>query len=281
MDPYHDKPNRGWNEPKGWAKKHSLADQMLLVLLDEMNLARIEYYFSEFLSRLETRRGINLDKAEDRRKAEIGLDIGSSSDGNSIMQLFVGTNVLFVGTMNEDETTQALSDKVVDRANVLRFGRPRNLRREGGSNGQPLAISDDRLSHKTWIDWCNHELSSDASQTVDDWIARLNEAMTTIRRPFAHRTSQAIRNYVANYPGLGEDDTALRHAMSDQLEQKIFPKFRGLDPSEPNVQRALDTLRNILSDLQDEQLIEAINESRREHQFVWMGVDRFKDEVEA
>ena len=60
MDPYHNKPDRGWNEPKDWAKKNSLADQMLLVLLDEMNLARIEYYFSEFLSRLETRRGINL-----------------------------------------------------------------------------------------------------------------------------------------------------------------------------------------------------------------------------
>ena len=98
---------------------------------------------------------------------------------------------------------------------------------------------------------------------MDDWIAKLNEAMTSIRRPFAHRTSLAIRNYVANYPGLGEDETALHHAMSDQLEQKIFPKFRGLDPTELNVRKALDTLREILSDLKDEQLINAINESLR------------------
>jgi len=284
MDPYHYIPDRGWDQPKDWAKKHSLADQMLLVLLDEMNLARIEYYFSEFLSRLETRRGIDPKKAADRRKAEIGLDVGSSSDGNSTMQLFVGTNVLFVGTMNEDETTQTLSDKVVDRANVLRFGSPRNLRREVGSNGKPLGMPDSRLSHKTWESWCNRELPDDVSRKVNDWIAKLNEALTAIRRPFAHRTSLAIRNYVANYPGLREDDTALHHAMSDQLEQKILPKFRGEDPSDPHVRRALNTLLEILSELKDEQLVNAINESNRdrERQFIWMGIDRCeKDEGEA
>ena len=47
-----------WPLPEDW--NHDRSDRMLLVLLDEMNLARVEYYFSEFLSRLETRRGINL-----------------------------------------------------------------------------------------------------------------------------------------------------------------------------------------------------------------------------
>ena len=41
-----------WPLPTNW--DHSRSDRMLLVLLDEMNLARVEYYFSEFLSRLET-----------------------------------------------------------------------------------------------------------------------------------------------------------------------------------------------------------------------------------
>jgi len=282
MDPYHGTNGRGWNAPQGWADENSLSDQMMLVLLDEMNLARIEYYFSEFLSRLETRRGIdNLSNDEDRRKAAIALDIGSSSDGNAMMQLFVGTNVLFVGTMNEDETTQTLSDKVVDRANVLRFGRPRNLRFDGGSNGKQQGAAKGPLAHEEWRSWCEGELSGKDSKKVDEWIARLNEAMTAIRRPFAHRTNLAIRSYVANYPGLGQDADALRHAMSDQLEQKIFPKFRGLDPTEPSVRKALDAVQKVLDELEDKQLISAINESRREHVFIWMGVDRFEQEAQA
>ena len=59
---------------------------MLLVLLDEMNLARVEYYFSEFLSRLEGRppEARAADDAE-RRPAEIDIDIPRSGDrGNRV-----------------------------------------------------------------------------------------------------------------------------------------------------------------------------------------------------
>jgi predicted nucleic acid-binding Zn-ribbon protein len=103
-------------------KRH---ERMLLVLLDEMNLARIEYYFSEFLSKLEIRRLVTDPSQQDQRApAEFELETGPRSAEDSIFRLWVGENVLFVGTMNEDESTQTLSDKVLDRANVLRFGRP-------------------------------------------------------------------------------------------------------------------------------------------------------------
>ncbi|MFM8325429.1 MAG: hypothetical protein ACKN9U_11250, partial [Pirellulaceae bacterium] len=87
MDPFYREDQRGWSIPEGW--DHSLSSQMLLILLDEMNLARVEYYFSEFLSRLETRRGIDRNDAESRRKAEIGLEVGSGKSKTPIMQLFV------------------------------------------------------------------------------------------------------------------------------------------------------------------------------------------------
>ena len=56
------------------------SDRMLLVLLDEMNLARTEYYFSEFLSKLETRRMVNESIDSDRGRAEIELDMGEYAD---------------------------------------------------------------------------------------------------------------------------------------------------------------------------------------------------------
>jgi 5-methylcytosine-specific restriction endonuclease McrBC GTP-binding regulatory subunit McrB len=57
------------------------ADRMLLILLDEMNLARIEYYFSEFLSKLEVRQSVsNPDDLAQRSPAEIELEIGPRTD---------------------------------------------------------------------------------------------------------------------------------------------------------------------------------------------------------
>src|SRR5690606_20950096 len=101
-----------------------LKDQLLLVLLDEMNLARVEYYFSEFLSRLEMRASIDSRDEDQRRRVAIPLDTGPLKDTHRRPVLYPDTNILFVGTMNEDESTQSLSEKVVDRANVLRFGSP-------------------------------------------------------------------------------------------------------------------------------------------------------------
>lgn len=275
MDRLWKEQNRGWNPPKGW--NGSVASDVLLVLLDEMNLARVEYYFSEFLSKLEIRRGVLRDQPDDRSKAELVLEVGRRNEGSASMRLFADTNVLFVGTMNEDESTQTLSDKVVDRANVMRFGKP-NLLRSKVSVDTKQATPPRRLTYDTWRKWTRDESSLGArgsGQLVDGWIARLNNAMEKIGRPFAHRTHQAIRAYLANYPQ--PDDDGLRCAMSDQIEQRILPKFKGLDPSEPAVLQALDGVRKLIQDLRDPQLqssVDAACHSQHSHQFNWRGVDR-------
>jgi hypothetical protein len=292
MDPCYAEEGRGWLRPdeSDWT---SLSDQMLLVLIDEMNLARVEYYFSEFLSRLEVRRGVDRRDPHDRRKAEIPLEVGLRSavhaKGNGkpalsprpTMQLFVDTNVLFVGTMNEDESTQALSDKVIDRSNLLRFGKPARLSDNSPSKvptkGRTARIGNRRrIPYETWRSWIKpvHSLSSPIAGEVDRWIAELNEAMALIHRPFAHRTYRSIRSYVANYPDLGEHP--YRNAMADQVEQKILPKFRGLDLHDPTVKQAINRTVDVVKDLGDDALIHSIEGARRnkDQLFAWQGVDR-------
>ena len=290
MDPYAGRPGRGWQCPPGWIDANSRDNQMLIVLLDEMNLARVEYYFSEFLSRLETRRGVRATDASDRKKAEISLEVGmgqmpSSKDASKLatkpsarqptMQLFVDRNVMFVGTMNEDESTQTLSDKVIDRANMLRFGRPSNLKR------RPLADSPAApqrfLSYDQWGEWLKQEtvLNDSAASDVTRWIDTLNAAMTQVRRPFAFRTAQAIRSYVANYP----DVDAYRDAMADQVEFKILPRLRGLDLSESANKSALHEVRRLVEgDLKDTRLAAGIQDCEHQghgdSQFTWHGLDR-------
>ncbi|QDT04239.1 Chromosome partition protein Smc [Rubripirellula lacrimiformis] len=270
MDSHAGEAGRGW--PSSIPDSHqNLSGQMLLVLLDEMNLARVEYYFSDFLSKLETRRGVDPNNPESRRKAELSLEIGRTGIGSPTMNVFVGPNVLFVGTMNEDETTQTLSDKVIDRSNLLRFGRPKTLSLE--NTGDTYARPSARLAASNWNDWLvpTEDMDHDRERT-DEIIESLNEAMSIIRRPFAHRTSRAIRAYVANYPRIGE--ATFNCAMADQIEQKLLPKFRGLDPSDPEVRDALDRIRGVIEELEDAEFLEALRESRNGHQIAWSGVDR-------
>jgi len=258
----------------------SLHDRMLIVLLDEMNLARVEYYFSEFLSKLEFRRDIDDSNAEQRRKAEIMLETGASGAKQQPMPIYPGTNVLFVGTMNEDESTQTLSDKVVDRANVLRFGMPADLKTAHRIRG--LKGATEFVSYQTWREWYKTapELDEPQEGKIQKFIADCNRALEPIGKPFAYRTANAIRAYVQQYPR-AEEVSWLHHALADQLEQKVLPKFRGLDIQDQAGRDAIEKVRRIVDELDDRVLKKAIDrgaDEAHEHQFVWRGVDRALDE---
>lgn len=260
-----------WNGP---STSQDLQDRMLLVLLDEMNLARVEYYFSDFLSRLESRPGREQSAADTVRKdAEIELDIPVPK-AQTTPRIFPGYNVLFAGTMNEDESTQSLSDKVVDRANVLRFAAPTTLSvaNEDTGTGTPEALLFTR-----WQGWIRSVTQLDRHRAqVDDNIRSIAGHMQELQRSIGHRLARAMMAYVANYP-INREGLDVRVPLADQVEMRLLPKLRGLD---------LDTLGGRLEefgtyvkqDLDDQVLAQAIDESveasRSTGQFVWRGVSR-------
>ncbi len=214
------------------------SDQLLVVLLDEMNLARVELYFSEFLSKLEARRGLEGDDVP-----YIGVDIGSGLDEERV---FLGENVLFVGTMNEDETTNALSDKVLDRGNVITFPRPTNLRSR--ALRQPLQPTAERLRFETWKSWVvkpEDGLSEDVRNDIREFMNGVNEGLSIAHRAVGHRVLQAIENYVANHPSVRASDSATtdeawQRALGDQVVQKIMPKLRGVETDTERGRACLD-----------------------------------------
>lgn len=257
-------------------------DRMLMVLLDEMNLARVEYYFSEFLSRLETRRDImNVEEVADRSKAEILLDAGRFvREGD--LRVFVDTNVLFVGTMNEDESTLTLSDKVIDRANVMRFGRPPILGSQDDNHPEDARRlrAESFLHRDTWDGWIDSARSQDLSErnTLLEWIQELNDVLARIGRPFGYRTRDAILAYVQQHP---ESREGIQIPFADQIEQRILPKLRGVDVAEDAGHRAIDEVRRIVDRLGDGPLLSAIDQGAKAeggHLFTWLGVERSEDE---
>ena len=243
---------------------------MNLILLDEMNLARVEYYFSELLSKLEVRRGLNANNTVARNAAEIVLEAGSHGAVDDIRRIFVGHNNLFVGTMNEDESTQTLSDKVKDRANILRFGRPHELKgTKANKEGFFRAYSESNrmMSLDMWKKSFN-EANNMGGVDLEGILNSFNEHLAVLGRPFGHRMWNAVGAYVSQYPGSKHD------ALIDQIEMKILPKLTGLDMAESTIATAIGKLGNYIATLKDEELSKAYKEASEREFFTWMGIDR-------
>lgn len=83
----------------------------VFVILDELNLARVEYYFSDVLSAIETGEAIRLHSHSVPLEGSTGTSIPAS--------LALPENLYIIGTINVDETTNPVSDKVLDRAIVI------------------------------------------------------------------------------------------------------------------------------------------------------------------
>ena len=93
------------------ARKTGHAPQPFHLILDEMNLARVEYYFARFLSAMELR----------VRAGEARIELGPND------QVSLPSNLYFVGTVNIDETTHGFSDKVYDRAQLIELPADRDV----------------------------------------------------------------------------------------------------------------------------------------------------------
>jgi AAA domain (dynein-related subfamily) len=240
-----------------------MKNRIVLVLLDEMNLARVEYYFSDFLSKLESRRS---------SPTFLELDVGSLQIPEAQRKLKIPKQFLFVGTMNEDETTQTLSDKVLDRANVLTFGKPKTLQlsKARTTEGQrPVYVS--YSSFEQWFK--TPDQNSEVVQKVKDYLDRTNNIMESIGHPFAHRVYQAITQYVINYPGVSDlNCEEFRFALVDQFAQKLLPKLRGLMIDD--YQEELSKFASLIEELGDASLTEAFKkaENSRSGQFEWKGL---------
>lgn len=259
--------------------KQALRDDSLsIVLLDEMNLARVEYYFSDLLSKLEMRRGLVPEDAHERAKAEIVIE-GNAGSEECVKRLFVGADVFFIGTMNEDETTQMLSDKVVDRANIMRFGKPSKMAQAPDKASILKAFATQpRLTRTRWEAWKTEERKENVSRfdhVAGDSLEKLNAAFERIGRPFGHRVWQAVKSYITHYPVMSDYDE--QTAFADQLEMKVLPKLNGIELNAPNVQQVMADISGILTKLGDDKLAEAFDAAKDTNVntfFKWRGVMR-------
>lgn len=262
-----------------------LGDAVNLVLLDEMNLAHPELYFAEFLSKLELRRGKGGNEIP-----TLDVKIGS---GMRPYKLPLGRNVLWVGTMNQDETTKSLSDKVLDRSIVMNFPRPIELKRR--QKLKPLN-EDNRgeiLNKRTWSKWCQKQstFSEEEVRPYKQFIEEMNEALGAAGRAIGHRVWQSVEYYMSNYPEVlaaedkAQKSEAMHLAFEDQLVQKVMPKLRGIDTRGKSKTECLDKIREqLITGIDGEgfDLTEDFDQSCElgYGQFMWQSANYLKEEAQ-
>lgn len=209
-----------------------------IACLDEMNLAQVEHYFSGFvqaLSRNSTDRYVNVfDEA--------------SLDGNDPLRrwsrIHLGDHVRFIGTVNFDETTRVLSQRMLDRADLITLEGRDLMDLSGTASTGLVPPSGPQLHFSDMREWISERPLSKRA------VALLNElqgALQTLGCPLTSRRHAGIQRFVSSAtPALFEHmpGDVEWHALDMQIAQRVVPQIKGLFRRE--AQRALEQLEKSL-----------------------------------
>lgn len=183
------------------------------ICLDEMNLARVEYYFSDFLSIIESRKKVD------------GTIISSSLEFHGEIIDFP-ENLYVIGTVNMDETTHSFSRKVLDRANTMEFSEIALSEFPGQASQEELEYIKNRFFMSEYI------TLKDCYAGNEDFIkdkVTLLEEINKILEPGGFQVGYRVRDEFCFYLLYNRDWGLLQEkkAVDFQITQKILPRIHG------------------------------------------------------
>jgi hypothetical protein len=181
-----------------------------VAILDEMNLSHPEQYLAPILSAMETHGWIDLHQL---------------SEGSSTLvprRVRYPSNFAIIGTLNMDETTHGLSDKVLDRAYTLEFW---------------------NIEVQAFPGWASTTLAPDLKEKTQRVLIELVDALSPVRLHFGWRTINDIISYLEFHGSLLPQDG---NALDNVVYAKVLPKLRG--DTSATFQHALDNTIRVLSE---------------------------------
>ena len=190
--------------------------KIFITVLDEMNVARVEYYFAEFLSLLE------LPDAEKRNLAVVSDEWTNDPLQFDDGHIRLPVNMWFIGTANNDDSTFAISDKVYDRAMVM----------ELDTKSEPFAAENVRqrsLSAQRFAELVRGAKKEYAlTERNRRRLKRFDEyLMQKCKVTFGNRIMKQINEYVAVYVACGGEEL---DALDDILAKKVMRKLSMQNP---------------------------------------------------
>ena len=184
-------------------------DRPFTVVLDEMNLSRPEQYLAPILSAMETGESLTLHRE------------GDVFDGVPA-QIRYPSNLAIIGTVNMDETTHGISDKVLDRAYTIEFW---------------------DVDLEAYPRWGERDLSGEQEDEVRLLLADLMASLRPARLHFGWRVVDDVLDYT-DYVMADEGAPNLADVLDDVVYAKVLPKLRGDDS--PRFREALKQSAEIL-----------------------------------
>lgn len=220
-----------------------------LVCLDEMNLARVEYYFSDFLSKMETRKYNQGKIVTDELLSNINFTRDEYKEGkkHKYEGLYLSENLYIVGTVNMDETTHPFSKKVLDRANTIEFNQINLMDLPTKNDLDIETLNEENQFLKT--EYLNliealPEKNSHIEQ-ITGILRDINEILKSANLHAGYRIRDEINFYMIhadNFRLFSNDNQENQNrALDYQIKQKILPRIQGSSRE----------LKNILIDLFD------------------------------
>ena len=195
-------------------------DKPFFLCLDEMNLARVEYYLSDFLSIIETRTW----KDNEIKTDNIVLDHAAEA---LYPEIYIPENLYLIGTVNMDETTFPFSKKVLDRANTIEFSYVDLVPDfEEVQDAEACEVTNDFLKSEYIV------LKKDVDVEDQNFVIKIcsqlqsiNEILQEANSHVGYRVRDEIVFYMLNNKksGLLEEN----EAMDNEIMQKILPRIQG------------------------------------------------------
>lgn len=223
--------------------------KMFIVIFDEMNLAQVEHWFSPFISLLEV--------SDDKRYIQLFND-RSHCMNQYPSKIKIGQNIIFVGTVNFDETTKLFSDRLLDRANVFipKKNTLADMYEKCYGERDYNEFEPIHCTKGTYRKWIKLEQSSIYHLTnieieiLDELHRIINEQDR--QKGVSFRTAKSIAFYLNNIPKTegGVQYLSREDAFDLQIKQRVISKIRGIDsfvrPLLCNEEHRLGTLLEFL-----------------------------------
>ena len=188
-----------------------------LIVLDEMNLARIEYYFAEMLSVLEM-----------PSKEEWVLDLVPTAwEGDPVKldsgKIHVADSTWFIGTANNDDSTFTITDKVYDRAMPIELNeRADAFECEKYPKCDITAEHLEDLFEKAKTDY---PISDDLMEKMDKLD---NYLITRFKLSFGNRIMKQLYDFIPVYVACGGSEIG---GMDYIIARKVLKKFESMNVS--------------------------------------------------
>lgn len=210
-------------------------DTQFFFVLDEMNVARVEYYFAEVLSVMENRRWTDQGTAVSPPLNLLAPDLSATEPGGIDWSgVYLPPNVSIIGTVNMDETTHGFSRKVLDRAFVLELSEV-DLSVYGTTAASLPApavwkASEWSPAHLRLADVANVESNQTIVEAVNALI-RANESLQRAQLQVGFRVRDEVALFCLNAAGAAEhfvtrDETVIA-PLDLCLSMKVLPRLQG------------------------------------------------------